>query len=100
MASRSSRPHTHALGDVLKDVIRSMGAERELDKVRIVETWATVAGPHVNAVTDKVWVQGHALVVKVHSAPWRHELHARRHRWLARLNEELGADLVKELIFR
>jgi predicted nucleic acid-binding Zn ribbon protein len=96
-------PFTHspqALTDLLSSVIKNMGIQRKLDEVRTVETWAALAGPQINGITHSVWVRGDKLYVKITSAAWRHELHLRRREWLDQLNEQLGAELVREIIFR
>lgn len=96
-------PFTHtpqALTDLLSSVIKDLGIQRKLDEVRTVETWAALAGPQINGVTQSAWVRGDKLYVKITSAAWRHELHLRRREWLDQLNERLGAELVKEIVFR
>lgn len=97
MAAYSNSPQS--LGTVLKELIEQMGLRRKMDEARIVEAWAELAGPTINGVTDKAWVRNHALYVRIVSAAWRHELHLRRHAWLARLNQHLGEDLVQQIIF-
>ncbi len=88
------------LGAVLQDLIDRLGLRRKIDEARIVEAWAVVAGPQINGVTESAWVKGGTLYVRIHSAAWRHELHLRRHAWGRRLNDHLGADLVREIVFR
>ena len=98
MAMHTSRPQR--LGDVLQAVIGDMGIREKMDEARMVESWAIIAGPRIDAVTDKAWVKRGHLFVRITSAVWRHELHLRRNEWRERLNEHLGADLVKEIVFR
>ncbi|GIV58734.1 MAG: DUF721 domain-containing protein [Bacteroidetes bacterium] len=88
------------LGSLLDALINDLGIQRQLDEARTIEAWAYIAGPHINAVTEKVWVRGDQLFVKVTRAAWRHELHHARKRWRDRLNQHLGAPLVREIIFR
>lgn len=88
------------LGAVLGTVIEDLGIARKLDEVRTVEAWAAVAGPQVNGVTEKAWVKGDRLYVKIHSSAWRYELSLSRRAWRERLNEHLGASLVREIVFR
>ena len=95
---RSNTPQ--ALGDVLSGVINRLGIRRELDEARVIEAWAALAGPQVNGVTDSAWVKGDRLFVKVRSAAWRQELHMNRGAWRERLNDQLGATLVNEIVFR
>jgi predicted nucleic acid-binding Zn ribbon protein len=88
------------LQSVLNNVIDTLGIRRELNEARAVETWAILAGPQINGVTDSAWVRGGRLFVKIRSAAWRQELHLNRRAWRDRLNTELGAELVDEIVFR
>ncbi len=94
--NRSPQP----LGDVLKVLIDRMGLRPGLDKARVIETWAAIAGPQINGVTHSAWVKGARLYVKITSSAWRQELHMRRRAWRDRLNGELGQDLIDEIVFR
>ena len=97
MAAQSSNPQP--LGEVLRDLIDRLGLRRKMDEARVVEAWAMVAGVTINGVTDKAWVKGGRLYVRITSAAWRHELHLRRQAWRTRLNQHLGDDLVQEIVF-
>lgn len=89
-----------SLGTVIQSVIDRLGLRQHINEARIIETWATLAGPQVNGVTSSVWLKGETLFVKIRSAAWRQELHLRRRDWRQRLNDELGEELVKEIVFR
>lgn len=97
MAAYSNKPQP--LGKVLQSLIDQMGLRRKIDEARAVEAWATLAGPTINGVTDKAWIKGDRLYVKINSAAWRHELHLRRNAWRTRLNQQLGENLVREIVF-
>ena len=96
--ARSRSPQS--LGDVLSTVVKQLGIERQLDEARVVEAWAMLAGPQINRVTRSAWVKGERLFVKIESAAWRQELHMNRTAWRDRVNAQLGAPLVKEIVFR
>ncbi|NBC87426.1 MAG: DUF721 domain-containing protein [Bacteroidetes bacterium] len=96
MSTDSPQP----LGDVLQDVIDRLGMRDKIDEARVVETWATIAGDRVNAVTESVWMKGDTLFVKISSAAWRQELHMNRRAWRDRLNDALGREIVGEIMFR
>lgn len=88
------------LGDVLQQLIDRLGMRHGIDAARTIETWAALAGPQINGVTRRAWIEGRTLVVQITSATWRQELHMNRSHWRRRLNSELGADLVEEIRFR
>lgn len=98
MALYKTKPQP--LGEVLKALIQKMGIQDRMDKARVIETWADIAGVRINSVTQSVWLKEDVLFVQLNSAPWRHELHLRRHEWCMRLNQELGKAVVKEIIFK
>lgn len=93
-----SRPKS--LGNVLSEVIDRLGMRDKIDEARVVESWAQVAGQRVNGVTESVWMKGSTLFVKISSAAWRQELHMNRSAWKQRLNDQLGREVVKEIMFR
>lgn len=89
-----------SVGDVLQKLIEDWGLKDRMERARIIEAWAILAGPHINAVTEDVRVYDRKLYVHLTSAPWRNELHLRRMEWCKRLNEELGEAKIQEIIFR
>lgn len=88
------------LGKVLQNVIDSLGMRRGIDEARTIETWAALAGPDVNAVTRRAWIEGRTLCVQITSAARRHELHMRRSQLKRELNQALGSELIQEIRFR
>ena len=84
----------------MQELIDQMGLRRKIDAARVVEAWAVIAGPQINGVTDSAWVKNGILYVRITSAAWRHELHLRRHAWRDRLNEQLNAHLIDDIVFR
>lgn len=94
----SERPRK--LGDVLEALVERLGIRRELDHAEIIETWAALAGPEINNVTESAWLRGRKLFVKITSPARRQQLHLNRSQWKLRLNEALGGDVIEEILFR
>lgn len=88
------------LSDVLEELVEKMNLGARIDAARVVEAWAALAGPRVNGMTDKAWYRHGRLYIKIRSAAWRQELVMRREQWRTALNEELGEELVDEILFR
>lgn len=88
------------LGNVLQSVIDRLGLQEKLDETNVIEAWAEIAGPQINAVTESAWLKKGQLYVKITSATWRHELHLSRRSWCERLNKRLGKSVVDEILFR
>ncbi|MEM1125043.1 MAG: DUF721 domain-containing protein [Bacteroidota bacterium] len=88
----SFRKTPHTLNALLPGVIKKMGIQGKLDEARAVEAWATIAGLRINRTTERVWMRGTTLHVKVTSSAWRHALHQQRGLWVKRLNEQLAEE--------
>ncbi len=88
-----------SVGSLIQAVIDRWGLRNRLNETRVMEAWATIAGTHVNAVTDRAWIKGRRLHVRLTSAVWRHELHHQRQEWCRELNLHLGETLVDDIIF-
>lgn len=89
-----------ALGIVLKEVISSLGIESRIARAHIVATWTDIVGERIGREVERAWVKDRKLFVRIKSPVWRQELHQNRASWCRRLNEELGSNLVKEIVFR
>ena len=95
---RSRRPQS--LKEALNDWIRSSGLQGPLAKGRVLAEWESMLSPQMQQHVGKAWVRGDKLFVTVHSTVWRQELHMRREEWRRMLNEKLGSELIRELVFR
>lgn len=89
-----------SLGSIVKELVDRMGWKQRIDRERIVEEWAMLAGPQINTVTESVWLKDRTLYVKITSSTWRQQLHLQRGQWRERLNENLGEEVVDEILFR
>ena len=94
----SNQPQS--LGAVVRELIDRLGYREKIDAVRVVDTWAHLAGPQINAMTERAWVRDGTLYVKVRSAPWRHQLHMQRRAWCDRLNAEFDRPVITDVVFR
>ncbi len=98
MAPRSTPPKR--LGSVLQGLIDQLGIRGKLKEASAVDAWYEVAGPSVAAVTDSAWMSRGRLFVKITSPTWRHELSLQREEWKARINKQVGSEVVREIVFR
>ncbi len=98
MAYRSGSPKH--IGAVLSEVIDRLGIGPRILEAKAVEAWAELAGPSIIAVTDSVRMKSGRMIIKITSPTWRYELSLQRNEWRDRVNEYVGKDIVREVIFR
>ncbi|MDR1345661.1 MAG: DUF721 domain-containing protein [Bacteroidales bacterium] len=66
---------------------------------RVPELWHSIAGNFISSKTKSVVVQQGTLYVSLTNASLRFELNARRSDLRKRLNEALGMEIIKEIVF-
>ncbi|TAE31558.1 MAG: DUF721 domain-containing protein [Candidatus Kapaibacterium sp.] len=88
------------LGAVLQKIAAQSGLDKKIQEVSVLEYWAEVVGVQgAKACTITKLEYG---IITVHtSAPvWRTELQMRKAEVLQRLNERVGTEVVRDIIFK
>jgi len=88
------------LGDALKEFIKENHLQKGMDKVDAREAWVNLMGNGVNNYTQQVELKGETLYVSLTSSVLREELSYGKSKIIKMINEELGKELVKNLVLR
>ncbi len=88
------------LHDALPQAIRGMGLERQVRARAVVAKWRSVVGDVLARVSEASFLRSGILWVTVSDSVWQHELNMRKELIITRLNESLGAELVRDIRFR
>jgi predicted nucleic acid-binding Zn ribbon protein len=94
------RSSPQSLGEILKSVTKSMGLDSRMAEGQVIAAWEDIQGEQMRRQIKRSWLQKDVLFVEVASPAWRHELHLDRKAWCERLNNELGREAVREIVFR
>lgn len=89
-----------SIGDVMKEFMKSTKLEAGLDVINVKETWYKTMGPAIKNYTQQIELKRQTLYVQLNSAVVKQELEYGKSKILKMLNEELGKDLIKEIVFR
>lgn len=98
MAKRLS--NESAIGDVLKAFIETNKLQAGMDKIDVQQAWKNLMGNGVNSYTKEVVLKGTTLYVALTSAVLREELSYGKQKIIKMINEELGKEVVKDIILR
>lgn len=98
MKKRTS--NENSIFEVIKEIIERNKLEPGLDNIHVKEAWKNVMGSGVNSYTQDVILKNTTLYVKLTSSVVREELSYGKTKIIAMLNENLGKEIIKELIFR
>ncbi len=88
------------ISDVLKEFIEKNKLEKGLDAVDAKQAWENLMGNGVNTYTKEVILKNGILYVWLTSSVLREELLYGKQKIIKMINEELGKDVVKDVILR
>ena len=71
-----------------------------LDEVRACEVFSVVVGAHIASMCGRPWIKNGIMTIGTPNASLRSELNMSRGRIMRGINEIMGKDVVKEIMFR
>lgn len=98
MAKRLNNQST--VGDVLKQIIQDNKLQPGMDQIDVKDAWKNLMGNGVNHYTKNVVLKKDTLYVELSSAVLREELAHGKSKIVTMINEELGRNVVKEVVLR
>ena len=90
----------NSISDVLKEFIQTNNLQKGMDKIDVRDAWKNLMGNGVNNYTREIMLKGEILYVELTSAVLREELSYGKEKIVKMINEELGREVVKEVILR
>ena len=94
------KTESEKVGGVILQYLREMGLETPLNEHRLINAWDTVLGPAGSKYTKDLKIYNQVLFVTVSSAALRNELMMRRTELVARLNAQVGAQVITQIVLR
>jgi predicted nucleic acid-binding Zn ribbon protein len=94
------KSNTQRLSDVLKNYVHENKLERKLSELDLIKSWESVMGKTVARYTGNLYIQNSTLFVETTSPIVRNELLMMREEIRVRLNEVVGEELIKTIVFR
>lgn len=90
---------TRNIGDIINEVIEDFGIKKKLDQSKAISLWQETVGGKLSLVTSPLYIKGGKLFVKVSTFAWQAELIFLKRGIIKRLNEKIGGNVVKDIIF-
>ncbi|ATA74234.1 DUF721 domain-containing protein [Capnocytophaga sp. H2931] len=92
--------NTKVLSSVIKQIIQQNKLEYGLHKVEVQEIWARIMGISIAKYTKSVELKGDVLYVELSSPALSEELTYGKETIIRSINEEIGKEVVKKIVFR
>lgn len=93
-------PFPRPLSDVVQHDLAIPGLAERLREAEIWRIWSDVVGTTLSCRARPVRIINGTLTVAVSSAPWMQELRFMTGLMKTKLNDRLGAEVVKEIVLR
>ncbi len=94
------RTEAKTVGEIINQLLRQQQLDDKLLQNRACQLWPVVMGRGIDNLTSSVTARGGVMTVAVTSAPLRNELLLLRASIIQRINEQLGSEVIHEIIFR
>jgi len=90
----------NSVGDVLKHFMQANNLQNGMDKIDVRDAWKNLMGNGVNSYTREIMLRGTTLYVELTSAVLREELSYGKEKIVKMINEEMGREVIKDVILR
>lgn len=94
------RTNAETVGQIIQHYLKTEKLDTKIYELQVAELWADVVGSGVNRYTVNRYVKDGCLFVRLSSATLRNELMLGRSVLVKRLNEAVGREVIKDIIFR
>ncbi len=94
------KKNTEKISDVIQQIFQQNNLQQKLDEVDIMQSWEKVLGSTIKNYTSELIIKNGVLYVKLSSSVLRNELMMTRSKLIASLNEKVGKEVIKDIVFR
>ena len=89
------------IGDLLQNMIKKdKQLEQKVLNQRLQDAWNQIASPMIQKYTYKIFYSKRKLYLKLSSSVLRHELSMGKQKLVRNMNEELGEELIDDVILK
>lgn len=89
-----------SLKEVLKEMVETYRLKNRLNQTKIQSLWANMMGAPIARYTKDLKIRRNKLYVSIESASLRQELSFGKEKIKRILNEELGEEIIEEVVIR
>ena len=86
--------------EALEEVIEQLGIRKSVLSNRARDVWKDAVGEIINENTILQNIEKDRLIIVVSDDSWRQELSLRKEEIISKINELIGEEAIKEIIFR
>lgn len=92
--------NTESLREIIAQVLKNNHLDKKLNDKHLLDAWPKILGENIKQYTTDLIIKNRVLYVTLSSSVLRHDLFLSREEIKNSLNREVGAEVIKEIIFR
>jgi predicted nucleic acid-binding Zn ribbon protein len=94
------KKNTEMLSDVIRQVLGELHLDKPLNEKRLIDAWPTVLGQNIMNYTSDLSIRNRVLYVSLTSSVLRHDLFLSREDIKKSLNNQVGVEVIVDIVFR
>ena len=94
------RNDAESVGMLIRKFLRQEGLETPLNEKRLIDSWSEVMGSSIASMSKALYIKNQVLYVEVTSTPLRQQLMMGRQQLVNRLNQQVGAQVITNIILK
>lgn len=95
-----SRDNQQSMKEAIQMLLKTYRLDTKLNQVKLLDSWEKVMGKSVAKRTRDIYFRDGKLFIHLESSALREELQYSKEKMIKLLNEEVGAEVVKEVILK
>jgi hypothetical protein len=90
----------YSMAEALQQFLNESRIKGDVQAFQIKEAWESIMGKTIARYTDTTKIFGDRLIISTSVGPLKNELHFQKESIIKRVNEAMGAEVVKEVIIQ
>lgn len=86
------------LKEVIDDLLDAYKLRGRFNQKKVIASWERIMGKTIANRTDAVFFKEHKLIIKLNSSVLREELSYSKNKIIQLINEDMGEEVVKEVV--
>ena len=91
---------TESIDEVINNYLKSLGIDKKMKEVRIINLWEETVGKSVAKVTTNIFINNKTLYVSLRSSVVRNELMMLRDGIIKALNDKVDDQIITDIVLR
>ena len=96
----NKKSNIKTIGESLNELIHHLKLDEKVTESRIREGWKQVMGHNIAVLTNDFALKNGKLTIYLKSSVLRNELYMSKRKVIITLNEFLGDDVIKDIVFK